>query len=80
MVSSKLLEIVRDIRNLSLSEKQWLLDNLVSQIQSKTQVSSKFNDSALLKSQLQEMAQDPEIQAEIAAIHEEFAIAELDGL
>jgi len=26
------------------------------------------------------MADDPEIQAEIAAINEEFAIAELDGL
>ncbi|MCT7986150.1 hypothetical protein NG796_23025 [Laspinema sp. A4] len=80
MVSSKLLEIVRDIRNLSLSEQQWLLENLVNQIKSKAQQPSKFNDSAFLKSQLQEMAQDPEVQAEIAAIDEEFAIAELDGL
>lgn len=80
MVSSKLLEIARDIRQLSLSEQQWLLDKLVNQIKSKTQESSKFNDSQFLKSQLQEMAQDPEVQAEIAAIQEEFAIAELDGL
>lgn len=29
MVSSKLLEIARDIRNLSVSEQQWLLDKLV---------------------------------------------------
>ncbi|MBO0350619.1 hypothetical protein J0895_16255 [Phormidium pseudopriestleyi FRX01] len=80
MVSSKLLEIARDIRNLSVSEQQWLLDKLVKQIQSKTQVFSQFNDSKLLKFQLQEMAQHPEVQAEIAAINEEFAIAELDGL
>ncbi|AFY81020.1 hypothetical protein [Oscillatoria acuminata] len=79
MVSSKLLEIARDIRQLSLSEQQWLLDKLVNQIKIRTQESSKFNDSQLLKSQLQEMAQDPEVQAEIAAIDKEFAIAELDG-
>ena len=54
--------------------------NLANQIKSKAQQIIKFNDSAFLKSQLQEMAQDPEIQAEIAAIDEEFAITELDGL
>ncbi|MCT7954260.1 hypothetical protein [Laspinema palackyanum] len=53
---------------------------MAHQIKNITQDSSQFNDSQILKFQLQKMAQNPEFQAEIVVIDKEFAIAELDGL
>jgi len=33
-----------------------------------------------MEAQIKEMASDPDIQAEIAAINQEFAVTEMDGL
>jgi hypothetical protein len=72
MQSTKLLEIERTIRDLSLEEQQWLLERLTQQVQSQTQKNRKFSDKAMLKQQLEIMAYDPEIQEELAAIDREF--------
>ncbi|MDJ1170114.1 hypothetical protein PMG71_11805 [Roseofilum sp. BLCC_M154] len=80
MQSTKLLEIERTIRDLSLEEQQWLLERLTQQVQSQTQKNRKFSDKAMLKQQLEIMAYDPEIQEELAAIDREFNGIELDGL
>ena len=46
----------------------------------RSQSSGKFSDMEAIKQQLKEMANDPDIQREIAEINQEFAIAEMDGL
>jgi hypothetical protein len=48
------------------------------QINSSTGKCNDYHDDQ--EATLAEMANDPEIQAEIAAINTEFAIAEMDGL
>lgn len=80
MMSPKLLELDRTIRNLSLAEQQWLLDRLTKQIQNNHQSSGKFSDQSSIERQLQAMANDPDIQREMTKINREFEIAEMDGL
>lgn len=80
MMSPNLLEIERSIRALSLEEQQWLLDRLTRQVRERTQTADKFADAAYMEAQIRAMANDPDIQAEIAAINEEFAVTEMDGL
>ena len=80
MVSPNLLEIERSIRALSLEEQQWLLKRLTRQVQERVVTASKFADAAYMEAQIKAMASDPDIQAEIAAINEEFAGTEMDGL
>ena len=79
MVSPNLLEIERSIRALSLEEQQWLLKRLTRQVQERTLTAAKFADAAYMEAQIKAMASDPDIQAEIAAINEEFAGTEMDG-
>jgi hypothetical protein len=80
VVSPNLLEIERSIRALSLEEQQWLLKRLTRQVQERVVTASKFADAAYMEAQIKAMASDPDIQAEIAAINEEFAGTEMDGL
>lgn len=80
MISPKLLEIARDFRKLSLAEQQWLLENLAKQLQNQTKSTGKFSNSYSLEQQLQELAQDSEIQKEVIAINQEFEMTEMDGL
>ncbi len=80
MVSPNLLEIERSIRALPLEEQQWLLERLTRQVQERTLTAAKFADAAYMEAQIKAMASDPDIQAEIAAINEEFAGTEMDGL
>lgn len=80
MVSPNLLEIERSILALSLKEQQWLLGRLTLQVQKRTHTTDKFVDTAYRSAQIQTMANDPDIQLEIAAINEEFAVTEMDGL
>lgn len=80
MVSQALLEIERSIRALSLPEQAWLLERIARQIRERTQTADRFVDHKFMKEQLVAMAIDPEIQAEITAINEEFADTEMDGL
>jgi len=80
MMSPNLLEIERSIRALSLEEQQWLLDRLTRQVRERTHTADKFADATYMEAQIRAMANDPDIQAEIAAINEEFAVTEMDGL
>ena len=80
MVSPNLLEIERSIRALSLEEQQWLLERLTRKVRERTQTADKFADAAYMEAQIRAMATDPDIQVEIAAINEEFAVTEMDGL
>jgi hypothetical protein len=68
MASQNLLEIERAIASLSAREKLWLLERIARQLREPDEA------------ELSEMANDPEIQAEIAAINQEFALTEMDGL
>jgi hypothetical protein len=65
---------------LSLAEQQWLLERLTKQVQERTQSRGKFADLQAINQQLEDMANDPDMQREIADINQEFAIAEMDGL
>jgi hypothetical protein len=80
MMSPHLHEIERSIGTLSLEEQEWLLERISEQVQHKKQVLSKFADTRYMAEQLVQMAKDPEIQAEIASINQEFIITEIDGL
>ena len=80
MVSPNFLEIERSIRALSLEEQQWLLERLTRQVQERILTAAKFVDAAYMEAQIKAMASNPDIQAEIAAINEEFAGTEMDGL
>lgn len=80
MISPNLLEIERSIRALSLEEQLWLLERIARQVRERTLIQNKLADAKYMEKQLAAMANDPNIQAEIAAINEEFAVAEMDGL
>ncbi len=64
--SNTIKAIARSINNLTLTEQLWLLEHIAHQIR--------------LKNELSTMAQDPQIQIELAQIQQEFATTELDGL
>jgi hypothetical protein len=70
-ISATLLELERSIQTLSFDEKLWLLERITRQLQMRTASSGARNDLA-------EMAADSAIQSEVAAIDEEFAIADAE--
>lgn len=79
-MSPHLHEIERSIGTLTLEEQEWLLERISEQVQYKKQLLDKFADAEYMAEQMAQMAQDPEIQAEIAAINQEFIVTEMDGL
>ena len=78
MISQNVLEIERSIRELSLEEQQWLLERISQQVRERAE--DRLADASYMEEQIKEMANDPEIQAEIVAINREFAATEMDGL
>ncbi len=68
MIYTKLQELELQISDLSLEEKKWLLK----------QLSDKISEQS--NQEIEKMASDPEIQAEIRAINDEFISTEMDGL
>jgi hypothetical protein len=68
MTGNYLLEIERAIHPLSADEKLWLLERIIQQLREPDAI------------ELSEMAADPQIQVEIGAIEQEFALTEMDGL
>lgn len=80
MISPHLLEIERSIRTLSLEEQEWLLERIKRQVQEKKLTAYKFIDKKYTNEQLAAMANDLDIQTEIAEINEEFPVTEMDGL
>ena len=73
--SPTVLEIERSIYTLSFSEKLWLVERIAQQLRSKIHA---FEPS-IRESQLADMANDPEIQAELNAINAEFLVTEMEG-
>ncbi|WP_017741676.1 hypothetical protein [Scytonema hofmannii] len=80
MISLSLQEIERSIRTLSLEEKLWLLERIARQVREKQQTANLFANEKYMQQQLRAMASDPDIIVEIAAINDEFAVTEMDGL
>jgi hypothetical protein len=70
------IEIERSIHHLSFNEKLWLMERIAQQLRSKTQALG----TSTLEDQLLDMANDPEVQAELNVINAEFLVTELDGL
>lgn len=68
MISPKLLEIDRSIRDLSLEEQMWLLESLVKNLRKKTNTNNFPLNSQDIEKEMAAMANDSDIQAEIAAI------------
>ncbi|BAZ11114.1 hypothetical protein NIES4071_29400 [Calothrix sp. NIES-4071] len=79
-MSPHLKQIEHSIGALSLEEQEWLLERITEQVKKKKQLLSKFADAQYMAEQLAQMAKDPEIQAEIASINQEFVVTEMDGL
>ena len=70
-----LSQIEDTFSQLSISEQLRLIERLVHRVHERTQ-----KQNADLDVQLAQMAADPQIQAELAKIEEEFSNAEADGL
>ncbi|MGH1393625.1 MAG: hypothetical protein ACRAVC_06270 [Trichormus sp.] len=80
MVSPHLLEIERNLGNLSLEELEWLLERIQNKVQQKQQKSYNLTNQEYMNAQLAAMAIDVDIQTEINAINQEFIVTEMDGL
>ena len=65
-IASNIKAIAKSIDALNLTEQLWLLEHMAHQIR--------------IKNELVAMAQDPQIQAELIQIQEEFSVTEFDGL
>ncbi|MCB9432588.1 MAG: hypothetical protein H6668_11460 [Ardenticatenaceae bacterium] len=68
-------QIENHINRLSLDEQLWLMERLIHRIRE-----NRFGESSQIERELLEMANDPEIRAELEQIEEDFAFTELDGL
>ena len=78
--SLKLNEIEQSIRRLSREEQLWLVERIIHNMRvSYLQDTSNITADSL-EQQLANMANDPDVQAELIAINQEFANTELDGL
>lgn len=79
-MSPILQQIEQSIRALSVEEQLWLLEKIAHELRQKTQFANLPIAGFDMETQLVEMANDPAIQAELAAIEQEFAFTEMDGL
>jgi hypothetical protein len=80
MISPHLQAIEHDISTLSLEELEWLLERIAQKVEARKQMVDKFADVQYMNEQLAAMANDLEIQTEIASINREFSVTEMDGL
>jgi hypothetical protein len=80
MISQNLVEIERSISSMSIEEQLWLLERIACRVREKTYIANKLANAKYLEAEIAEMANDPEIQVEIAAIDREFIVAKMDGL
>ena len=74
--SSILYELEREIAELPVEDKLWLQ----AQIDKQIRAAALGKSASEIESELEEMANDPEIQRELAAIELEFAATSMDGL
>ncbi|PSB18155.1 hypothetical protein C7B69_17025 [filamentous cyanobacterium Phorm 46] len=80
MISQTLVDIERSISSLSIEEQLWLLERIACRVREKNYIANKLANAKYLEAEIAEMANDPDIQVEIAAINQEFILAEMDGL
>ena len=80
MISQTLVEIERSISSLSIEEQLWLLERIACRVREQTSIANKLANPKYLDAEIAEMANDPDIQLEIAAIDREFSVTEMDGL
>ena len=73
MKSSSLQSIEKELPMLSQDEQLWLIERVAQQMR-------KAQQREAFAAAMEEMANDPEIQAENRRIAEEFAVADADGL
>jgi hypothetical protein len=69
-------ELEREIAELPVDDKLWLQTQIDKQIRA----AALGKSASEIESELEEMANDPEIQRELAAIELEFAATSMDGL
>jgi hypothetical protein len=74
--SPAVYEIEREIAPLSVEEKLRLRDYIDRQIRA----AALGKSVSEIEAELEEMANDPDIQRELAAIEIEFAVTSMDGL
>ncbi len=79
MLAIILNEIEQKVSQLSHEEQLWLIERLVRRLREGSKNNNSSKDD-FFDAQLAAMANDPEIQAELRQIDEEFAITEADGL
>jgi hypothetical protein len=79
MSSLTLNEIEEIISRLSRKEQLWLIEQLAHRLQEDL-MKNNLPEQTLFKNQLAAMANDPEVQAELQKIDQEFAVTEADGL
>ncbi len=72
--------LIEEIEKASDSLVEEVLNYLLNIKEKNNLHSTKKNDSQSIEEQLQMMANDPQIQTEIALINEEFKVTEMDGL
>lgn len=70
-----LAQIERNIALLSRDEQLLLIEKIVNFLKRKD-----IRKNKTIESQMEEMASDSQIQAELRNINEEFAVTEMDGL
>jgi hypothetical protein len=75
MSNSVLAQLEDDFKQLSTTEQLWLIERLVHHIHEAT-----LTQTNNLDQELSLMAADPQIQAELRRIEEEFSYVEADGL
>ena len=80
MISQTLVEIERSISSLSIEEQLWLLERIACRVREQTSIANKLANAKYLEAEIAEMANDPDIQLEMAAIDREFSVTEMDGL
>ena len=71
MQSEQLLDLEQSILSLNHKNQQWLLRRISEHVQRNL-------DRSSLQDQIANMADDPEIQAELATIQQDLALAEVE--
>ena len=79
MSSLVLHEIEKIIDRLSHEEQLWLIEQLAHRLREGA-MKNNLPEQTNFKNQLMAMANDPEVQAELQKINQEFAVTEADGL
>ncbi len=74
-MTSVLSDLENRIAGLSTDEQLWIMERLAIRLRKQTR-----SDSAAWAEDLAAMAADPEIQAEMRNIDDEFAVTDEDGL